>query len=403
MAFLIIGIATAPFLVILDRGNTTGLLVAPLLGVAVAYMDGHQERMLILIIVCALLKPQMILLVLLFLVYRRYSYLVLAVAVSVGLTLAGFFLFPGSVLTNATNWFHLLRGYQDQATSSPYPYNLGVGQSVLTIFDLSHVESLTGEASRTELASRLSLHGNVLTVFIVVLTVVMLLLRGHQSNRLYPLLAVCILIAIAPQTSYSYYLALLLVPAAFVLRDPRDASASTQHRRRVGPESSTRIPCLDSRWDRVSRWSLILGLALVLTPLVIPISSIRFSTRTVKQGRGRSPAAPSGPTCSRCCSCPSRWRRADRRIPPLALNQQGEDVPTGPRTNLKNLALGTGVSDDVPRAASCRPAEYRGRETEFDRLVTGDLRSALADKRRASGGALESGADRGSSSASAIA
>ena len=39
MSFLILGLTSAPFLIILDRGNTAGLLVAPLFGVATAYMN----------------------------------------------------------------------------------------------------------------------------------------------------------------------------------------------------------------------------------------------------------------------------------------------------------------------------------------------------------------------------
>ena len=72
VTFLLIGLASAPFLIVLDRGNSIGLLVAPLLGLAISYATGNFRRMLIFIVLCSLLKPQMILLVLLFLVYKKY-------------------------------------------------------------------------------------------------------------------------------------------------------------------------------------------------------------------------------------------------------------------------------------------------------------------------------------------
>ena len=44
ISYLTIGIATAPFLVILDRGNTTGLILVPLLGVGIAYANGQRGK-----------------------------------------------------------------------------------------------------------------------------------------------------------------------------------------------------------------------------------------------------------------------------------------------------------------------------------------------------------------------
>ena len=95
-SLLIIGLATAPFLVVLDRGNSTGLVVAPLLGAAIAYANERYGRMVIFIVICVLLKPQMILLALLFFFYRKYSYFTITVATSVVLRSSAFSSFPGS-------------------------------------------------------------------------------------------------------------------------------------------------------------------------------------------------------------------------------------------------------------------------------------------------------------------
>jgi hypothetical protein len=285
-AFLVIGVATAPFLFVLDRGNTTGLLVAPLLGMATAYANKQRGRMLVFIVICTLLKPQMLLLALLFILFRAYWHLVLTVVLSVGLTLVGFIFFPGSLFTNIRDWLHITRAYQGSAAfSSPYPYNLGVGRSLLTVFDLSKLQSLTGAGSRSELASWLQLHAGLFSVVLVVITIAVMFASRRDSNPLFPLLAVCILIMIVPGTSYGYYLALLLVPAAFVLRDPdRERWAQRATERWWG--MLDRDPTSDSRWDHASRWLLICGLTLLLVPLVVPIKFVPLFFSDVPLAKG---------------------------------------------------------------------------------------------------------------------
>ena len=54
------------------------------------------------IVVCTLLKPQMLLLALLFIIYRAYKYLAATAVVSVVLTLAGFLFFPAVCPTTST-------------------------------------------------------------------------------------------------------------------------------------------------------------------------------------------------------------------------------------------------------------------------------------------------------------
>ena len=222
---LIIGLATAPFLVVLDRGNSTGLVVAPLLGAAIAYVNERYGRMFVFIVICSLLKPQMILLALLFFVYRKYSYFVITVATSVVLTFVGFLFFPGSPSENSVNWIHALSRYREyQPLADSYPYNLGFGRSIVTMFDFLRLDRYTDPNGRTELASWLHRYSSLFGFLLVAITTLTMFLRSRGSNRYYPLLAVCVVIAIAPETSYGYYIALMLVPAAFILHDPRDRS-----------------------------------------------------------------------------------------------------------------------------------------------------------------------------------
>src|SRR5262249_31231568 len=114
-------------------------------------------------------------------------------------------------------------------------------------------------------------------LLLIAVAVGMVFLRRPDSNLVYPLVAVCALIAIAPGTSYSYYTSLFLVPAAFVLRDPRAGRAVGNKEPWWGIlDGDSADP---SRGQRAGRWLLVLGLALVLTPLAIPVSSVPFLDR----------------------------------------------------------------------------------------------------------------------------
>ena len=81
-------------------------------------------------------------------------------------------------------------------------------------------------------------HTGLLSVLVIALTITMIYARRQDSSLLYPFIAVCIAITIAPGTSYSYYVALFLVPAAFVFAI-RSRSAGRGERRRSGRGSST--------------------------------------------------------------------------------------------------------------------------------------------------------------------
>jgi hypothetical protein len=216
----------------------------------------------------------MLLLALLFFFYRKYSYFAITVATTVVLTLIGFLFFPGSPSENLVNWIHAFSRYRAyQPLGDSYPYNLGFGRSIVTMFDFLRLDRYTDPSVRTHLVSGLHRYSIWFGLFLVAITTLTMFLRSRGSNRYYPLLAVCVVIAIAPETSYGYYLALMLVPAAFILHDPRDRSPT--ERKTSGwsglLDDDDRV---SARWHDYARWILISGLALLLVPLVVPIAAI---------------------------------------------------------------------------------------------------------------------------------
>jgi hypothetical protein len=268
-ALLLLGLATAPFLIVIDRGNSVGLVVAPLLGVALTYVRQDYKRMAFLIIVCALLKPQMVILVLLFLFYRKYSYLVATAAGAVGATLAGFLLFPSSFPANIAHWLKVVTQYSGYGTlDSLFPYNLAAGRSVLTILDALQLRAVVGAPARADLVVWLHANNTLLVLALTLAVGSAILLRRNSANPLYPLIAVITLAVISPGISFSYYTALMLVPVALILRDPLPGASGSV---RVWSGLLDRETTGSSVAGKFLRWSVIVGLALLLAPLVIPI------------------------------------------------------------------------------------------------------------------------------------
>ena len=273
VTFLLIGLASAPFLIVVDRGNSVGLLVAPLLGLAISYATGNVRRMMIFIVICSLLKPQMILLVLLFLVYKKYRYLLATCAISAGITLAGFATFPSSFPQNIEGWLTALTKFSSyQTIDLLYPYNLGFGRTLLTISDFLQLRAILGESARADLAVWLQAHNSLLVIALLVTVASAIMLRKPGSNLIFPLVAVISIAVMAPGVAFSYYVALFLVPAAMVLRDPKDGLAKLSSRERWvgildGPDSSGR------RAGPFAKWALVVGLALLLAPLVVALPS----------------------------------------------------------------------------------------------------------------------------------
>jgi len=274
ISFLILGVASAPFLINLDRGNSTGLLVAPLLLVAIAYMKNQQKKMFIFIVICVLLKPQMIILVLLFLVYRAFYYAALTILTSTSLTLAGFLFYSGSFTGNISQWTENLSNYSGgntpQKVLTTWPYNLSIGRSLITVLNFLGY----GSSGPNGIASLITDNSAAISIAALAMLSVGLLIKGKTSNPFYSLVAVITITTIFATITYSYYTVLILVPAAFVLKNPNFDDTT---------KNSDWLGILDSEnfseplRVKFYNWLLLLVFALISTPLIIPISNSLFT------------------------------------------------------------------------------------------------------------------------------
>jgi hypothetical protein len=279
IAFLILGIASAPFLITLDRGNSTGLLVAPLLLAAIAYMKNQQKKMFIFIVICILLKPQMIILVLLFLVYRAFYYMALTILVSGTLSLFGFVFYNGSLVENISDWIKSVNSYNSGSSllvrfdDGSWPSNLAIGKSTITVLNLLGY----GFSGPDGVAQLITDNSTVISITVLVFLSIALLIKGKASNPYYSLVAIITATIIIPGVTSSYYTVLILVPAAFVLKNPNLGSAA-KNSDWLGILDSGN--CAEPLRIKIYNWVTLLAFALILTPLIIPIPNSLFTNTT---------------------------------------------------------------------------------------------------------------------------
>jgi len=145
-AFLVLGAGTAPVLIVLDRGNSTALVVLPLLIFALGLYRQRSTWIIGGIVASTLLKPQMIILVVALLALRRYRYALLSIAFSLLGIGFSFVVWPGDRLLNIRDWLGNLLGYSDYGTLDVlYPYNLSAARSILTLIDITGLSRFLGE------------------------------------------------------------------------------------------------------------------------------------------------------------------------------------------------------------------------------------------------------------------
>lgn len=258
---LLLAIGAAPVLALLDRGNTLAFAVPLVLLAGISFVRDRRGMLIVAIVFAALLKPQLILLVGLQLARRRYWDIVTTVVTTVLITVASFAAFWAHFPDNLFGWLRNLRGYNDyQGLDIAYPYNMGIGRSVVSLIDLGS-RGAADPAFRAGTLSAFASAQTVTTFVVLAFGAWLLWFAGARVPRTYVLMLCVFLVLYSSAVVYSYYLALLLVPAAIILRDP-DSSG-------FGLGALDSEPAVGS----VLPWATIVVLGMVAAPIIIPTSA----------------------------------------------------------------------------------------------------------------------------------
>ena len=205
-------VATVPFLAVLDRGNTIAFAI-PLIFLFVIALSREYDMVAITsVVVAAQIKPQFGLLVIGFLVLRRWRAGLIAVAASVFVFLGSFLVFaiPGAGSSPLEEFkrfvlYSQFRGNYVPVESS-YPINISFQRVVYEIGDRFFGVPLTSFALQ------------LVTLFIVGLVLAALVWRGRRLP--YPVWISVILMssALVVSVTFIYYFSLVLVTASLLVR-----------------------------------------------------------------------------------------------------------------------------------------------------------------------------------------
>ncbi len=274
LALLVLGTAATPTLSLLDRGNSAGLAVLPLLWFAISMLRGHPRQADIAVVVGSLLRPQLIVLALVYLFRQELFRTIRVVLLSVVALLASFLVYPGDRIANLTHWFHNLFGHSGyQSIFDPYPQSLSIMRSLalaaetLWIWLLQKPAQMSdsvfnrSDAPVSTLRDAINAHATVLSVFGILIVAALTMLvwrRGRRLTSLSLIVLACVGPAIGPRLSFSYYSVFLLVPAAVAL---------------VADDQEARFTVAGPAWlETASRKLFIASVVVTVVPVIVPLS-----------------------------------------------------------------------------------------------------------------------------------
>jgi hypothetical protein len=275
ISLALVGGATAPFLITLDRANTMALVVPFLLLFAVSYARKNVLLMCVAIAGAALLKPQMALLAILLLSQRKYRALILTGGSTAVLTVLGFAVFPSHFPANFRGWLSAISGYSgSQSVDTVYPYNLGIGRSLLTVVDITGIGADIGLERRATVVTWLGESGNLLSGVAICAGAIVLVLLGRKITALWSVVLAFLIVLYSSSTVYLYYTSMFLVVAALVIRDPapiaRPDALDGNWSGGLDAESADAPAARHSRGEMMVSGLVVVVTGLVLAPVIIP-------------------------------------------------------------------------------------------------------------------------------------
>jgi hypothetical protein len=268
---VVLGVASQPFLLAVDRGNSAALAVPLLLWLAWATVTRHWAQVATAIVLASLLRPQFIMLALVLLALRQWRPLLLTGVAAAGFNALAFALWPGGFTANVTGWLQNLLSYSGTIPlERNNPTNLSTAHALTVLTRAGRVlpETISGWLSGIQdlVTGMPWLPGFVL----LLLAAVVLIIRGRSMSTSSLLTVVILLTVLVPSLGFGYYLVVVLPIAAWLLVDP--AQWFTRDRAQLrGLLDSEEAP--SRGWRGLPSWLLVVAVALSLVPIPLAIAS----------------------------------------------------------------------------------------------------------------------------------
>jgi hypothetical protein len=213
----LIGVATQPFLMTMDRGNTVGYAV-PWLLLFVLFLNRSPMWVAPLAVIgAAAVRPQFALIAIAFLAFAHYRRFMMSVVGVLITNVLAFALWPGGFITNITAWLDNAANYQrDSPVADNFPTNLSVAHAVTipsrVLERLPGPLAEIGRALTDSIETQPAWPGALL--LLVTLTTFVFLRRRLPDMIVIPIALA--LPALVPAVSYGYYTVFVLVVAALI-------------------------------------------------------------------------------------------------------------------------------------------------------------------------------------------
>jgi hypothetical protein len=221
VVFMACGVAAIPAWVVIDRGNSVGLVVPVALVFLVALCRRRWGLVAVMVVLAVLVKPQFAVLAVALFAARQWRWGGIAVVGAVISNLAAYALWPRDFPGTITQSIRNTVGYGSFRTMAG-DANVSFAKGLLAIPDGITARAAGGKVPDGFLAGPRWLIGYVVLVLVVVSVVAL-------GRRIPPVMVGIVMLATAslfPALSNRYYLVFVLPVAALVVRDP-DGPAGT--------------------------------------------------------------------------------------------------------------------------------------------------------------------------------
>jgi hypothetical protein len=215
VVFIVCGAVAIPAWMVLDRGNSVGLL-APLGLVFLVALCRHRWGLVaVMVVLATLIKPQFVVLAVALFAARQWRTGAVAIAGAVTSSLAAYLLWPHNFPATITQSIHSALSYGSPQLAIGFR-NVSFGRALLLIPDAFKAYQTGGKIPDGYLAGPRSLAGYAALVIIVV----SVLALGPRIPRVLTGIVLLASATLFPALVFHYYLAFVLPIAALVIRDP---------------------------------------------------------------------------------------------------------------------------------------------------------------------------------------
>lgn len=268
LLILALTFSSAPIIMSFDRGNNQLMLVPLYFIFQIGYLKNGTYSLFVAGLLLVLLKPQMILLGMIFLANREFKRLILWLCSSIILFFLSFFLINRNIVSNVKSYLLQLTGYQNYTNAgSLNPTNFSFANSWSLIKRI--VSTIFPNVSTLDPTGKWSFYSPFVSILIIFSVSIVLLISGKHNPKYINLIIVFSIPIFIPNVSFSYYLVSLSI--LFIIFISKSIILLKQNLIGEVLESPSTQDILEIlSLNRLIRYFLSTSLILIIIPWTIP-------------------------------------------------------------------------------------------------------------------------------------